>query len=127
MMFSILLVGLGGFIGAIARYLITLSFSDVNPLQIGTLIVNVLGSFILGVLVTLQTHEILNGSMYILFGAGFLGAFTTMSAFAVETMSLSDQSWQLAFLNFGLMLSLVFIGVFLGRISALGFVNGLNQ
>ena len=121
--YSILLVGLGGFIGAISRYSISLLFGSAKPLQIGTLIVNVLGSFALGVLMTFHAHEIINGSLYILFSAGFLGAFTTMSTFAAETMSLTDQSFKLAFLNFGLMISLVFIGIFLGRLSAQSIIR----
>lgn len=81
-----LLVGLGGVLGALARF-------GVGSLLPGrtrdTLAVNVLGSFALGGL----TAGLADGSgLLTLFGTGFCGAFTTFSSFAVETVELYERS-----------------------------------
>ena len=84
------LVGVGGTFGAIARYTVgQLDKSDRFP--VSTLTVNVLGSFILGVLVFLD----LNQSLLLLIGVGFCGAFTTYSTFSVDTVLLWEDGNQL--------------------------------
>ena len=112
----ILLVGFGGMIGAILRYLVSNSFQDTRPIPLGTLIVNVIGSFALGAIITLYTLEIIESTLIPLLGIGIMGSFTTMSSFAVETMTLSDESLGLASINLILMVLLVLVGVFLGRL-----------
>ncbi|OAG28491.1 fluoride efflux transporter CrcB [Thermodesulfatator autotrophicus] len=112
-----LLVGAGGFLGAMARYWVSglaLHFSTRFPL--GTLLVNVLGSFFLGFLMTLVSETLLVSPETRLFLAiGFLGAFTTFSTFAYETNSLLEGGqFFLAFLNVVISLSLGLIGVRLG-------------
>ena len=80
----VLLISIGAGIGAPARYLIDQCVKKVHKLSlpIETLIINVLGSFVLGITV----HR--DANIAYLFGTGFAGAFTTWSAFALETHDL---------------------------------------
>jgi len=91
MILRLLFVGLGGFLGAIARYLISGWSQQVSggPFPVGTLLVNVLGSFFLGFLAFLafeQGH--LPVHLRLFFLTGLLGAFTTYSTFSYETFQL---------------------------------------
>jgi CrcB protein len=108
-----LLVGLGGFIGANARYvvarLVGALFETRFPL--GTLIINVSGSFLLGVLGTLVAQKVMpnSESMRLALGVGFLGAYTTFSTFEFETHALlEDGSWLIATTN---MVASLFVGL----------------
>lgn len=89
---DVLLIGAGGFIGAVLRYLVGLStkiFKDELPLPLGTLIVNVVGCLLIGVLATLaeQGNFITPQARNFLI-VGILGAFTTFSTFGYESISL---------------------------------------
>tara|TARA_B000000475_G_scaffold265902_1_gene255019 strand:- start:626 stop:1000 length:375 start_codon:yes stop_codon:yes gene_type:complete len=92
-----LLVGIGGAIGAMLRYAIT----DIMPsdeLPYGTITVNLLGSLLLGIIFgALAADALINQDNLLLFGTGLLGAFTTMSAFAMETVKLSENEISTAF------------------------------
>jgi CrcB protein len=108
-----LLVGLGGFIGANARFvvarLVGALFETRFPL--GTLIINVSGSFLLGVLGTLVAQKVMpnSESMRLALGVGFLGAYTTFSTFEFETHALlEDGSWLIATTN---MVASLFVGL----------------
>jgi CrcB protein len=78
-----LLVGAGGVLGALARHLLG---ERIGGRTRDTLAVNVVGSFLLGVLVAVPVE----GSLLLVFGTGFCGAFTTFSTFAVETVRLFE-------------------------------------
>ena len=80
------LVGVGGAIGAVLRYLIGEWMPDGFPW--GTLTVNLLGSLILGVIVGMS----LSAEMGLLLGTGIMGAFTTMSAYSVDLIELFEKS-----------------------------------
>ncbi len=113
---QILLVGLGGFLGAIARFglstLVHKHFHHLFPL--GTLIVNILGCFAIGLLVGLiETREHLK--LFLL--TGLLGAFTTFSTFGNETFSLlRDNRLLLAIANVALSVILGLSALWLGRV-----------
>jgi CrcB protein len=77
-----LLVALGACVGAPLRLLVSRWVADEN----GTLVVNVLGSLLLGMVAGTST------AWYALLGIGFCGAFTTYSAFAVEAVTLRARS-----------------------------------
>ena len=85
-----LLVGIGGAIGAMLRYVI----SDIIPsdeFPYGTITVNLLGSLILGFMFgAIAADALISQDNLLLFGTGLLGAFTTMSTFAMETVNLSE-------------------------------------
>ena len=92
--YNILLVGAGGFLGSIARYITTISidkrFNSFFPY--GTLTVNLLGSFFLGVILSLVLKKTGTTAEQwkLLLGTGFCGGFTTFSAFAFENVSLLE-------------------------------------
>jgi CrcB protein len=88
------LVGLGGALGAVGRYLVGRALDDWRfPLP--TLVVNVLGSFLLGLLVAAGVGD----RALALAGVGFCGAFTTFATFSVDTVRLGEQSrlWAVAY------------------------------
>jgi fluoride exporter len=86
-----LLISLGAVLGANARYLVGIwsvqRFSAGFP--VGTLLVNVIGSFVLGFLLTALDGRLpLPSDLRFFLAVGFLGAFTTFSSFSVETLIL---------------------------------------
>lgn len=93
---SLIYVGIGGFFGANARYLLSLWTNDFlvprwGAFPYGTLVVNVLGSFglaLFGVWFSARTG--MTPQLRLLAGAGFFGAFTTFSTFATESMALMN-------------------------------------
>jgi len=87
-------VGLGGFLGANARYLlggyISEQWGTVFPL--GTFVINVTGSFILGFfLAYAQERPWVEPGARLLFAVGFVGAYTTFSTFEYETLRLLQE------------------------------------
>ena len=86
----VLLVGLGGAIGSMLRYLAT-EIIPSNHMPYGTISVNLIGSMLLGIMFgAIAADVIINQNYILLFGTGVLGAFTTMSAFAMDTVTLSE-------------------------------------
>ena len=86
----ILLVGLGGAVGSMLRYLVT-EIIPSDHMPYGTISVNLVGSMLLGIMFgAIAADVIINQNYVLLFGTGVLGAFTTMSAFAMDTVNLSE-------------------------------------
>jgi len=88
------MVGLGGFAGANARYLVsTWVAKNLDPtLPWGTLAVNVTGSFVIGLFLAWTTERVLADPAYrLLVAVGFCGAYTTFSSYAFETVRLVEQ------------------------------------
>ena len=83
-----LLVGLGGGIGSMLRYGGNLLIAHKNfPLH--TLIINIVGSFIIGIVFGLSVkHEVFAGNWKLFLATGICGGFTTFSAFSMENISL---------------------------------------
>ena len=98
---TLVYIGIGGFFGAISRFLIAGGVQKLAGgfFPVGTLSVNVLGSFIIGI-AALWFEQIVAPEYRALFITGFLGALTTFSTFSYETTMLIEQSayWR-AFLN----------------------------
>jgi len=108
------LVAVGGFAGAISRYAVAGALPGSFPW--GTLAVNALGSFALGVLLyESRLGGVLSAETRLVVGTGFLSSFTTYSTFAVETSQLSPL---LAAGNVGATYALGLAGVLLGRVVA---------
>jgi fluoride exporter len=106
MMIKLLLIGAGGFIGSVLRYLLsglaqTLSQSIAFPY--GTLTVNILGCFCIGFLSELfDARALISTDMRAFLVVGILGGFTTFSAFGNETMNLiREGDAALALMNVG--------------------------
>ena len=119
-----LVVGIGGFLGANARYVVGgwIARQWGSQFPWGTFAINITGSFLLGVLMaSLNTRPLASPHYRLFFAIGFLGAYTTFSTFTYETLRLAhDQNLTLAILNiFGsVILGLlgVLAGVWLGRL-----------
>jgi fluoride exporter len=91
-MTNILLVGLGGFIGSVARYKLggwVLHLTVQEKFPFSTFAVNVAGCLVAGVLAGLvEKYELFSPEARLLLFTGLLGGFTTFSAFGLETLSL---------------------------------------
>jgi len=92
--FKVLLVGLGGSLGSMARYISVKTIDGrLNALfPFGTLVVNLAGSFLIGIIyavISRKTGQTEHWGTFL--GAGFCGGFTTFSAFAYENVSLIQQ------------------------------------
>lgn len=127
-----LAVALGGAVGAMARYALVLFSQNVWGLYFpyGTLIVNTIGSFLGGFFLALLVGRF-NAEVYIrlFFFTGFLGAFTTFSSFAAETLIMFEQGqWLKMFSNIILNNVGALVMVIFGTVLARYFVSGyLNQ
>jgi CrcB protein len=80
-------------VGAPARYLVDRAIARRNPSAFpwGTFVINVSGSFVLGLLVGLGAHHGLSKTALTVLGGGFCGAYTTFSTFSVETIRLVEE------------------------------------
>ena len=126
-MIQLLWVGLGGFVGAILRFQISLWAHRwvAGPFPIGTLVVNVVGCFLIGALMTRVDHGAFSPQTRVFLGAGFLGALTTFSTFGYETFDLlRDGSSGLAaasvLLNVVVGLLAVWLGVSVASVAPAG-------
>ena len=114
-----LLVGLGGFVGAILRYWISGWIqSGFVTFPVGTLAVNFLGSLVLSLIMyASQYRGLLGEEARIFLAIGVLGSFTTMSTFSLESMKLLEQSEHMMFgLNILGTLCLCLLAIYLGKI-----------
>ncbi len=95
-MTEILLVGLGGFLGSVGRYLLSLlvpQWSGASRFPVATLVVNVIGCLAIGALSGFATRsEFLTPALRLFLITGLLGGFTTFSAFGYETFLLGKES-----------------------------------
>jgi len=118
-MLKLLIVGMGGFIGAVARYglsgLVHRYGGDAFPW--GTLVVNVTGCFLIGGLIYLAADRaVLSPNTRLFLLIGVLGAFTTFSTFGYETLELlRDRSFWPALANVGANVVIGVFAVWLGR------------
>jgi fluoride exporter len=90
-MLELLVVGLGGFIGAIARYGVTrwMARFSAGGFPVGTMLVNVLGCLLIGVVfAVVETRPHIPASLRLFIMIGILGSFTTFSTFGHETLEL---------------------------------------
>ena len=116
---NVLLVGIGGFIGSAARYLLSgyVQQSSKSIFPYGTLAVNVIGCFVIGFLSQLaENRGAFSSEARVFVLIGILGGFTTVSSFGNETLNLARDGEMLnAFANIGLNVLLGLLAVWLGR------------
>ena len=104
-------VGLGGAIGTIFRY--TLSLLPIkSSFPILTLITNLLGAFIIGVVVGLFEKQYLSSQIHLFLKTGLCGGFTTFSTFSLETLTLLEND-------------MIFIAIVYALISVVGCIMGV--
>lgn len=110
-------VGIGGFIGACLRYAISANTTKLSGIPFGTLIVNVVGGILIGLIMELSlTTDLISPNLKLFLTTGIMGGLTTFSTFSYETISLfSDGSYILAVLNICLNLFLSLGGVVAGK------------
>lgn len=119
---NLLLIGMGGFCGAVMRYLISggvQKWTQSIDFPYGTLAVNLAGCLIIGMLTRLdEMRSLLSPEMRFFILIGLLGAFTTYSTFSNEAMNLiNDRRFNMAFVYLGAHIVLGLGAVLLGRLT----------
>lgn len=118
-----ILIAVGGACGAVARFALDswVSWRGPSDFPWGTLLVNVSGTFLLGLLFALAAERgVLPADIRLPLLVGFLGSYTTFSTWMLETLRLTEQgAWLAAFLNAGgsvvLGMAAVVVGMTIGR------------
>lgn len=111
---NLVLIFIGGGVGSIMRYLVSFfsqKFINIGGFPFGTLIVNVIGCFLIGLLTGQMTK--LDDGLRLLLVTGFCGGFTTFSAFSSESIHLYQNE------NYFLMIVYIVTSVILGLIAVL--------
>ncbi|HUD46294.1 MAG TPA: fluoride efflux transporter CrcB [Candidatus Baltobacteraceae bacterium] len=124
-MLDYLLVGLGGAIGTVGRFwlngVVSRRFGETFPL--GTLIINISGSFLIAFFATMTVPEgrwMVSPRGRMFFMTGICGGYTTFSSFSLQTLNLAlEGQWLYASANAGLSLALCLVAAWLGYIAAL--------
>ncbi|GHF63667.1 CrcB protein [Deinococcus metalli] len=125
-------IALGGALGALARYALNtlvqsrLAQGSWAAFPLGTLLINVVGSFLLGLTIALNARGLISPELRLAFGTGFVGAFTTFSTFEWESDLLlrSGEGVRSALYIFGNLL-MGYAAVLFGRWIA-GRIGGLG-
>ncbi|MBA4535971.1 fluoride efflux transporter CrcB [Bacillus aquiflavi] len=116
---EIIAIGMGGFFGAMTRFAVSNWFSkkNITIFPLGTLTVNLIGSFLLGLVISFSLKMI----PYAFFATGFLGAFTTFSTVNLEFIQLFEKrekklSYQYIYVTYIGGIICAFLGLWLGSI-----------
>jgi CrcB protein len=122
-MVGLLLVGTGGFVGSVLRYLVSVwvhGILDSPWFPYGTLVVNATGSFVIGFLAGLvEARELFSLQARLFLFVGMLGGYTTFSSFALETFNLARNPQAVwAVMNIAAQLLLGLMAVWLGHLLA---------
>jgi len=123
MLRTLIIVGSGGFIGTALRYLVQVNVEKflASSFPLGTFLVNVAGSFVIGIIYALaEKGNLMNPEWRIFLAIGICGGFTTFSTFAMDNLNLmKDNSlWQLLLYTGGslfLGIAAVYLGIVLTR------------
>lgn len=115
-------VGLGGFIGSVGRYYLTIFMNKMSPFfPFGTLLSNILAGLMIGFIIGAENQVgALPDEAKVFLTSGFLGGLSTFSAFSLETVTLFDNGRYAAagvnvMINLGLCLICVVIGMLLAK------------
>ena len=118
MAINYLMVLIGGSLGAVCRYAVSIQMKRIisTEFPLATLLINLSGSFLLGLLLASYT----DGLIQLLLGTGFLGGFTTFSTFQVENLTLfrkGNYRMLLIYVTFsvGLCIAFAYLGFRLGN------------
>ncbi len=111
MIIECLIVGLGGAVGSVIRYLISLiPINETTTFPVNTFIVNVIGALAIGVIVFYAAKNNLDENWILFLKVGICGGFTTFSTFAIETGALLENGD--AVIAFAYVLLSIIVGVF---------------
>ena len=112
-MLNIFVVGAGGFVGSVCRYLLSMiPVSEATVFPIKTFIINIIGCVVIGVLaVTASKNMEMSPQMMLFLKVGLCGGFTTFSTFALETSELLKSGHGAAAFTYMLLSVLVGVGV----------------
>lgn len=117
---KIIYVGIGGFIGAVIRYIVTVQSAKIinSNIPLGTLIVNVVGGFLIGAIMELSiSTDFISPNLRLFLTTGIMGGLTTFSTFSFETINLiNDGRYLLGIINILLNVFLSLGGVALARL-----------
>ncbi|WZL74435.1 fluoride efflux transporter CrcB [Clostridiaceae bacterium 35-E11] len=116
---KLIYVGIGGFVGASLRYLISIFSAKIfnGHLPYGTLIVNIMGGLLIGLIMEMSgTTKMISPNLRLFLTTGMLGGLTTFSTFSYETVILFMNTYYLwGMINICLNLFLSLAGVIVGR------------
>ena len=116
---DIFLVGIGGFAGSVARYLVYLIFAGQNAsaFPYATFSVNILGCFLIGAVFGLgERNDLLTPELRLLLATGFCGGFTTFSAYSIESVGLMQRG------EFGFAAAYIVLSVVAGVAATFGAI-----
>ena len=118
-MLKYLVVGVGGFLGAIARYMVATYIGGRygTSFPYGTFVINMSGCFLIGFIVTLLARTTASQYWRYLIPIGFIGAYTTFSTFEYETLrAIQDGRMTAGLLNVALSVVVGFVAVWAGAV-----------
>lgn len=84
---NLLVIGLGGMIGSMLRYSVTILVGQ-HAFPVATFIINVIGSFCIGIIFGLALHYFSSNTVRLFLATGICGGFTTFAAFSIETVQM---------------------------------------
>lgn len=121
MVLNLVMIGLGGALGSMSRYLVSRSLTShlenffAGGFPIGTFAVNVIGCFLIGYIYAFfDRHGMLFPQLKLFLATGFCGGFTTFSTFVAENVSLSGNSPMLMLFYLTVSIVLGFVALYMG-------------
>ncbi|MDD7305747.1 MAG: fluoride efflux transporter CrcB [Peptoniphilaceae bacterium] len=100
-MLDCFIVGAGGFLGSVLRYLIGLLEVNTNTgFPIKTFLINIFGAFVIGIVASIASKNAISPKLELFLKVGICGGFTTFSSFALETEKLFEKGFKLTALAY---------------------------